>query len=338
LHRWGLLDEVIAAGTPAVTRTDFHYGADVTDSVEIRPDSVAPALFAPRRTVLDTILEDAAVRAGATVRHGARVIDVVLNDEGAAAGVRWTESGRMYSADATLIVGADGRASTVAHLVGAGKVNTGTSAGGMLLAYWSGLDRHTYQWFYETGATAGVVPTNDGQACVWVGMPTARFAGRTSPDALYTALLGEAAPALDLKGCQRHGPVRGYPGAPGFVRQSSGPGWALVGDAGYFKDPITAHGMTDALRDAELLAKAVISAPVAGQQQVAALGGYQDVRDRLSGRVREITERIASYRWDLSEIQDLLPELSQAMRPEVEAIRQFDGATTVRAEADAAAA
>ena len=324
LHRWGLLDEVVAAGTPAISRTDFHYGTGVSESVEIRPDPFAPALYAPRRTVLDTILADAAARAGATITRGARVIDVLQNDDHVATGVRWTESGRLFSADAALIIGADGRTSTVAHLVGAQKQHAETSAGGMLLAYWSKLDRHAYQWFYNLGGTAGVIPTNDGQACVWVGMPASRFRAGASLDALYSELLGRVAPTLDLSGSQQYGPIRGYPGAPGFVRQSSGPGWALVGDAGYFKDPITAHGMTDALRDAELLARAVIAAPRPGLQRAEQLRDYQDTRDALSHRLRVITDRIASYEWDLGEVQDLLPELSRAMRPEVATIQEFD--------------
>lgn len=316
--------EVIAAGTPAITRTDFHYGAHVCERFEIRPDSYAAALYAPRRYVLDTLLADAAARAGATVKRGARVVDVLKNEDHVASGVRWTESGRVFSADATLIIGADGRTSTIAHLVGAQKDHADSSAGGVLLAYWSGLERHAYQWFYDLGGTVGVIPTNGGQACVWVGMPASLFRAGPSSDAVYAQLLGRFAPTLDLSGGRQHGPIRGYPGAPGFVRRSSGPGWALVGDAGYFKDPITAHGITDALRDAELLARAVISAPHPGPQQAKQLRDYQNTRDALSSQLRVITDRIATYEWDLDEIQKPLPELGRAMRPEVATIQKFD--------------
>ena len=98
----------------------------------------------------------------------------------------------------------------------------------------------------------------------------------------------------------------------------------MVGDAGYFKDPITAHGITDALRDAELLARAVLDAPRGGQAQLNALHDYERTRNRLSEPLFDITERIASYRWDLAQLRGRLRELSQAMRPEVDALRALD--------------
>jgi len=328
LHRWGLLDEVRAAGTPAISRTDFHYGADSFESVKFRPDEFAPALFAPRRAVLDAILAGAAVRSGATVQHGVKVTGLLRDNNSLVTGVRYLDrrTGRAGSATAPMVIGADGRRSTVAAQVGADARHSGTAAGAVLLSYLSGFDQHAYQWFYGLGGTAGVVPSNDGLACVWAGMPSARFANRTDTDDLYDIGLAEAAPGLDLSNAQCHGPVRAFPGAPGFFRRSSGPGWALVGDAGYFKDPLTAHGMTDALRDAELLARAVISAPTPGRQQLDALRSYEATRDELSRPLNALTERIASYDWDLDEIRDWLPALSRAMRPEIKAVMAFDDA------------
>ena len=93
------------------------------------------------------------------------------------------------------------------------------------------------------------------------------------------------------------GTLRAFPGQPGWIRAAAGPGWALVGDAAYFKDPITAHGITDALRDAELLADAVLQAPHSGRAQLDALREYERRRDELSEPLFDITERIASYQW-----------------------------------------
>ena len=101
---------------------------------------------------------------------------------------------------------------------------------------------------------------------------------------------------------------RAFPGAPGFLRDSAGPGWALVGDAGYFKDPLTAHGITDALRDAELVARAVIGRD---------LPGYQAVRDGLVKGLFAVTDRIASFQWDLEEAKVLHLALSREMNEEV---------------------
>ena len=74
LHRWGLLDRVIAAGTPPIRRTRFIYGASV--DITIKPSYGVDALYAPRRTVLDPILVDAARDAGADIRYGITVTDV----------------------------------------------------------------------------------------------------------------------------------------------------------------------------------------------------------------------------------------------------------------------
>jgi menaquinone-9 beta-reductase len=119
--------------------------------------------------------------------------------------------------------------------------------------------------------------------------------------------------------------LTGFGGRTGYLRQSWGPGWALVGDAGYFKDPLTAHGITDALRDAEFLSRAVVDG---GQD---ALAGYERSRDRLSLPLFDIAESIAAYRWDLDEIRGLLLTESAAMKPEVAALRALD--TSVLTEA-----
>lgn len=322
LHRWGLLDAVRDAGTPAITRTDFHYGKGDVATVEIRGSTQAPALFAPRRTVLDTLLADAARTAGADVRFGARVTGLLRSGE-RVIGATWREAGTERSARAFLVIGADGRRSTVAELVGAGFRHLDAAAGAILLQHRSGLEQSAYQWFYGNRASAGVVPTNDGLACVWVGLPARTFAARSaSPAELYSGLVGRVAPELE-PGRDVGLPVRAYPGFGGFVRESSGPGWALVGDAGYYKDPITAHGMTDALRDAELLSRAVL-ATERPDDRVAALRDYERSRDELSAGVRRLTARIARYDWRADEIRLLLADLSAAMRPEVDALLALD--------------
>src|SRR6185312_3890676 len=137
---------------------------------------------------------------------------------------------------------------------------------------------------------------------------------------IYRSLLAEAAPELARSVGARPpvGALRAFPGQPGWIRASAGPGWALVGDAGYYKDPITAHGITDALRDAELLSRAVLEAPRGGRAQLEAVLDYQHTRDRISEPLFDVTERIASYQWDLAQLRGLLKALSQAMRPEVD--------------------
>ena len=115
------------------------------------------------------------------------------------------------------------------------------------------------------------------------------------------------------------GDVRFFRGHAGFVRRSWGRGWALVGDAGYFKDPITAHGLTDALRDAELLAGAILDV-LRGIEEEVAMAGYQTTRDALSADLFDVTEVIAGHQWTDAEISDLLIRLSRSMSAEVSAL------------------
>lgn len=254
----------------------------------------------------------------------------MVSDGNGVRGVEGIErgTGTAFRATAPLTIGADGRNSTIAKAVDASLRRRGTAAGAIVYGYLPGLPRDRYHWAYRPGATAGVVPTGDGLACVWAGTSSARFAALRSAGAhgAYRVLLAEAAPELarSIGVTPPVGTLRVFPGQPGWIRTSAGPGWALVGDAGYFKDPITAHGITDALRDAELLARAVLDTPRNGLARLNALHEYERTRDRLSEPLFDITERIASYDWDLAELRGHLRELSEAMRPEVEALLVFD--------------
>jgi 2-polyprenyl-6-methoxyphenol hydroxylase-like FAD-dependent oxidoreductase len=326
LHRWGLLDAVVAAGTPAIRWTEFEYGDEI-EAVEIRSADGVSALRAPRRTVLDPLLLEAARDAGAEVRMPARVMRVISEDA-TVCGVEGVERGARFRATAPLVVGADGRNSTIAQAVDAPYRRRGSASGAIVYGYFAGLPRDRYHWAYRPGVAAGVVPTSDGLACVWAGTARTRFVERRSAglEAAFRSLLAEASPtvARSIGDATPVGTLRAYPGQGSWIRQAAGPGWALVGDAAYFKDPITAHGITDALRDAELLARAVLGAPSARRAELEAVRDYERTRDRLSEPLFDITDRIASYRWDLVELRGLLRELSQAMRPEVDALLEFD--------------
>ena len=115
------------------------------------------------------------------------------------------------------------------------------------------------------------------------------------------------------------GRIHGWAGVPGFLRRSLGPGWALVGDAGYFKDPITTHGMTDALRDAELLASALLQA-WSGELRRARRRWPRTrrSRDRLSAHLFAATDADRGLRLGPPPVQALLRRVSSAMSDEVE--------------------
>ncbi|MCB1008999.1 MAG: FAD-dependent monooxygenase [Acidobacteria bacterium] len=325
LHRWGLLDRVRASGAPTVSRTTFHYGED-TFPVEIRPADGIDGLYAPRRSVLDSILVDAAVAAGARVVHCVRMTRLLRGFHGRVQGVELeADDGSTKRVRATWVIGADGVRSRVAREAGARTERIAHASSGVVYGYSSGLDLDGYHWHYAPGVSAGVIPTNGGSACIFASMPSHRFLGEVRWDlaAGYDRVLEEVSPALAaaVRSGRKLESLRGFPGEPGHLRQAWGPGWALVGDAGYFKDPITAHGLTDALRDAELLACAI------GAGTESALFEYQQRRDELSVDLFEGTERIARYDWTLEQVQELHRSLSDAMKGEVRALRALDCAT-----------
>jgi 2-polyprenyl-6-methoxyphenol hydroxylase-like FAD-dependent oxidoreductase len=317
LRRWGLLDRVASSGTPPVRRTAFHYGDQVVD-IAIKPSHGVDALYAPRRTVLDPILVDAARAAGATVRFQTGLKELVRRADGRVFGV--VLKGPMdsaYTVGAGLVIGADGTGSTVARLAGAGFDLRCANATAVIYGYWSGLPADAgYHWHYRPGTSVGAIPTTDGRTCVFAAMPPARLKGAGGPALarLYHAVLGECAAdlAATLEGATLESRLVAFAGRPGFLRQAFGPGWALVGDAGYFKDPITAHGITDAFRDAELLANAAV------RGTEAAFAAYAAERRALSTALLRITDEIAGFGWDLDRLAFLHLALNKAMHAEVE--------------------
>jgi menaquinone-9 beta-reductase len=145
---------------------------------------------------------------------------------------------------------------------------------------------------------------------VFAALPPERFASATRPvAATMLDVLGEVDPSLAraLADASPAGPVRSWPGIRGRFRRAHGNGWALVGDAGYFKDPFAAHGISDAFRDAELLADAIVDGD---------LPRFERLRDELSQPLFDVLERIASYDWDLESLPALHWALSRAMRDE----------------------
>jgi flavin-dependent dehydrogenase len=332
LSRWGLLDDLRAAGTPAIRRTVIRYG-DREEVVDIKPMPHCDALYAPRRTTLDPLLVEAARRAGAEVRFGVRVLGLLRDDTGRVTGARVRDrSGREHDLHARVTVGADGVRSTVAREVGAPVEVQGRHATAFVGGYVSGVEADGYQWLYGERMAGGIIPTDHDEVCAWVGVPSHRFgAYRRRPDLGFDELFEELAPdwRARLRAGTQHGPMRGFAGIPGFLRRAWGPGWALVGDAGYFKDPLSTHGMTDALRDAELLTEALVDGAytATSADEAAALARYQQRRDALSLDLFTVVDQVAGG-WSLPGLPGLLRQLSRAMRAEVDHLLQRDLATT----------
>jgi flavin-dependent dehydrogenase len=344
LQRWGLLDRVVATGVTPVHRVTFHYG-DEPVAVEI-----AEPLYAPRRIVLDEILIAAAEEAGAEIRFGVDVRAVTRDAHGRVTGVRGRdERGATFTATASTTIGADGRNSLVARLVDAPITRASVVHSAVLYGYWDDVEARGYEWCFNfvsretragasgpqiqaihgTATTGGLIPTNDGQVCVWAGMSPERFdALRGDREAALHTILAETTSDVARRAASgtRRGPIRGFVGLPGILRRPWGPGWALVGDAGYFKDPLTSHGISDALRDAELLARALDTVFTGLASEAAALSGYEHVRDDLSIPLFDATARIASYNQDLTQLKRLHRTLSTEMQRETRFLRSLDAA------------
>ena len=263
LARWGLLPGIVAAATPPVRRATFLYGTERL-AVEVKPRDGVDALYAPRRTVLDRLLVDAAIEAGVEVSYGVWVNEVTRRPDGRVGGLRLRgHDGWEQPVDAALVIGADGVRSTIARLVGSAITRQDDRAAANVFGYWSNLPVDGYRWYYQPGSSVGAIPTNDGLTCLFASVPADRFGDCFTGDVAggYRRVLDDAGADLAdlLRDARPAGPLRGFAGVPAFFRRSAGPGWALVGDAAYFKDPITAHGITDALIDAEHLARAVVA-------------------------------------------------------------------------------
>jgi 2-polyprenyl-6-methoxyphenol hydroxylase-like FAD-dependent oxidoreductase len=328
LHRWGILEKLRAAGTPTIRSTAFHYGDDVLD-IQIKPQDGIDGLYAPRRTVIDRLLVDAARESGAEIAYRTRLIDLMRSPEGRVCGVHLRDSdGHDFQVSADLVVGADGVRSTVADLVGAERYRTARHATGAVFSYWSNTGIDGYHWYYRPGVAVGAIPTNGGLTCIFASVPQHRFHDdiRRDTAAGHQQVLRECDPDLAtvVEAADRAERYRGFAGQVGFFRQSSGPGWALIGDAGYFKDPITAHGMTDALIDAELLARA------AAEGTERALADYQLARDARATGLFDVTDAIASFDWDLAKVQRLHRSLSDEMKNETAEVNQFHQAPVHR--------
>jgi flavin-dependent dehydrogenase len=301
LHRWGLLAAVLASGAPAIRRVTFTTASECVTRA-IRYKSGVDLLVAPRRYILDTVVAEAAAGAGVDVRFGVTVTGVCLDDAGRAGGVYGHDAtGAPLQVDARFVVGADGLRSRVARFVRAEVVEQRGDGGATQYAYYDGLSWDGIELIAAERALTGVFPTHDGQACIWICSPAtdthaARRAAATREEA-FTAYLRRTAPDLAerLGAGRRTSPVTGMLRMPNQIRRAHGPGWALVGDAGYHRDAVTGHGLSDAYRDAELLATALHRALRGDTDDSTALAGFQKHRNRALRDIFEITCTMSGY-------------------------------------------
>ena len=291
LRRWGLLDALAATGCPWLPAYTFDFGPLVITGTPRAADGTAGG-YAPRRIVLDELLVRAAENAGAELREGFSVTELITDGD-RVTGVRGHARGGLEVSEyAHVVIGADGAHSRVAEQVNAPRYREGPVLSNAYYAYWSGVPATGVRWMIRPGRGYGLIPTNDDLTLVLAAWPQAEAAqvkqdlqGNYSRE--VTAALGDR-----LDGGQQETRVVGE-GVPNRFRTPYGPGWALVGDAGYAKDPVTAQGITDAFHDAELCAGALDAVWRGGRGHDEALGEYQRHRDERVLPMYEFTGQVA---------------------------------------------
>jgi flavin-dependent dehydrogenase len=310
LARWGLLDDLVATGCPPLHRYVFDFGPVVIDGVPHPCDGVSVA-YAPRRTVLDGLLVDAAAAAGAEVRVGFTVDEIVIED-GTVVGIRGHgDDGAAFAARSRVVVGADGWNSIVARAVDAERYHHKPVLENAFYSYWRGLPVDAFTTILRGDRGFAAIPTNDDLTLVLVGCPYAQAAAfRRDLEANYLRAI-ELDPdfAKRIRSATRVERIVGG-GVPNFFRTPYGPGWALVGDAGYTKDPITAQGITDAFHSAEWCADALDEAFRGARTFDDAMGEYQRRRDTSVLPLYEYTTQLATLEPPPPEVQQLLAAIA----------------------------
>jgi flavin-dependent dehydrogenase len=315
LRRWDLVDEVRASGAPELREITFHR-PEGSLTRPVRPSQQVGYFLAPRRFVLDALLAEAAVRCGARLHTGLNVRGVRRDGTGRVTGVYGHDrAGADVELSARFVVGADGLHSRIARAVGAELVDRRPDGGSARYTYYAGLSWSGIEFYVTHGALAGVFPTHNADACVWICTPAA--AGRHD----FDSDLRRFAPNLArrLRGGRRTAPVISTRRAPNHLRRAGGPGWALVGDAGFHRDPISAHGISDAFRDAELLAAHLDAALRGRADEQAALGAYQQHRDAALADIFDLTCALGAFP-PVPEFIDLMGRLGRAVDVEADSL------------------
>ena len=305
LARWGLLDRLAATGCPPIHTYAFDFGPFTISGSPGTAD--APVAYCARRTVLDKLLVDAAAEAGAEIREGFTVEEVLIED-GQVVGIRGrAKSGEAVTERARLVVGADGRYSIVASAVQPEQYDEKPPLLAGYYTYWSDLPIDgRFETYIRAHRGFAAAPTHDGLTLTVGGWPYAEFETNKKDVEGHFLKMLDLAPefAERIRGAKRAAPFAGA-AVTNFFRKPYGPGWALVGDAGYNKDPITAQGINDAFRDAELLAAAIDQALTGTRSFADAMGDYQRTRDQHVRPMYEFTCQLATLEPPPPEMQQL---------------------------------
>jgi flavin-dependent dehydrogenase len=310
LKRWGLLDRVVASNCPPACQTTFDVGPFALVG-EPPPTEGVKDGYAPRRKVLDTILVEAAAEAGAEVREHFSVTDLLMEGD-RVRGIRGqTTGGTPVTEEAHMVIGADGLRSLVARAVQAPTYHERPTLTCGYYSYWSDVPILGAELYPRPERMVTSCPTNDGQTLVFILWPKTLFHEvRADIEGHFMQALSLVpAFAERVQSGKRSERFYGTADLPFFFRKPYGLGWALVGDAGYHKDPITAQGISDAFRDAELVTEA-IDAGLSGKLPLEeALADYERRRNEAVLPIYEFTYQLATLEPPAPEMQQLFAAL-----------------------------
>lgn len=282
LRKWGLFDRIAATNCPQITKITSDAGDFPLTGNFILPDDSLPWLMCPRRTLLDKILVDCAVEAGAELREGFSVREIVT-ENGRVVGIQGATKDRpLETVKARIVIGADGKHSLLARAVQAPMYREEPPLMCWYYTYWTDLPQDRFRATTRHYRKTLFIPTNDGLTCVLVGWPHHEFPTvRADIENQYMQAIQRCSPESTelVNDGTRVDKFYGMADLPNFFRKPYGPGWALVGDAGHHKDPVVAHGITNAFFAADILAEAV-HAGLAGERPMHdALADYEKRRN-----------------------------------------------------------
>ncbi|AOR31556.1 FAD-dependent oxidoreductase [Streptomyces fodineus] len=254
LDRWGLLDELRAAGCQPIDHQSYEAPGVRLDGFSLPVDGHRTT-YAPRRFVLDPILVAGAVASGVEFREACTVNDLLFEDD-RVVGVRCTTPGGAEATErARLVVGADGMRSLVARKAGAPHVIEHPRMTCTYYSYWAGVPSH-FELYERPGRWIGVIPTNDDLRLIMAYFPQSEFAEvRTAVEPAFLEAVRTTTPELyeRMSAGRRVEQFYGTGHQENYFRKAHGPGWVLLGDAVHHKDSITARGITDAFIQAQSL-------------------------------------------------------------------------------------
>lgn len=305
LSRWGLLERLTATGCPPIRTYAFDFGPLAISGWPGTED--APVAYCPRRTVLDKLLIDAAAEAGAEIREGFTVDDLLIED-GRVVGIKGHGKGGAIVDRAEVVIGADGWHSRVAEIVQAERYDERPPLLAAYYSYWSGLPMDgRLEVYIRPPRSFGAIPTHDGLTAIIGGWPYAEFgANKHDVEGNFCKMLDLVPHFADrVRGAKREARFAGA-NLPNYFRKPYGPGWVLLGDAAYIKDSITAQGICDAFHDAESCASALHDVFSGTRPFDAAMADHHHHRDARVRAIFEITCQLATQEPPPPEMQQLL--------------------------------